>query len=932
LIIHHIIADEWSMEVIHRDVRELYEAFSQGQPSPLPDLPIQYADFAAWQREWLQGEVLQGQLAYWKEEVAGAPFVLGLPTDKPRPAAQSFRGGMEKFELPKALLERLKSLGIQEQATLFMILEASFAALLHRYTGQDDILVGTPISDRTHSETEGLIGFFLNTFILRTRFTDQLNFRSLLQQVRARALGAYAHPDFPFERLVAELAPERDLSRTPLFQVMFVLADPEGVSQVAKLSSNPETGTGTSKFDLTLFMAETEDGLEGVMEYSADLFEAPTIQRLCGHYGTLLEALAGNPDQRISTLPLLTLREREQLLVGWNDTEVDYPGDACLHGLFEEQAKRTPDAVAVEFQGSQLSYRELNERANQLGHYLRGAGVGADTLVGVCMERSLEMVVALYGVLKAGGAYVPIDPEYPPERVAFMLEDADVGVLLTQTRLASMLPRYQGRVVSVDGEWEQIARHDVANPAKETGPKNLAYMIYTSGSTGRPKGAMNTHRGICNRLLWMQDRYGLTAADKVMQKTPFSFDVSVWEFFWPLLVGARLVVAEPGGHRDPAYLVKLIRAQGITVLHFVPSMLGVFLAEAGVEKCESLRHVMCSGEALPYDLQEQFFRLLRAQLHNLYGPTEAAVDVTHWTCRRGDERKIVPIGRPVANTQVYILDRYLQPVPMGVAGELHLGGVQVGRGYHQRPDLTAEKFIPDPFSGDPEARLYKTGDLCRWLSDGAVEYLGRMDFQVKIRGFRIELGEIESLLRSHAGVREAVVVVREEGEKRLVAYVVLGGEPGCTTGELRDYLRQKLPDYMVPVAWVVLPALPLNPNGKLDRKGLPAPEAEAYTQRHYEAPQGEMETRLAALWAEVLKVDRVGRHDNFFELGGHSLLATQLISRIRGALGIDVPLRSLFERPTVARFLEYVEATQWTSVESTSSVMALDPDRTEMEL
>jgi amino acid adenylation domain-containing protein len=489
-----------------------------------------------------------------------------------------------------------------------------------------------------------------------------------------------------------------------------------------------------------------------------------------------------------------------------------------------------------------------------------------------------------------------------------MLEDAGAPVLLTQSRLVGRLPRHSGRVVCLDSDWERIGREGVANPAKVTAPDNLAYMIYTSGSTGRPKGAMNTHQGICNRLLWMQDQYGLRDGDKVLQKTPFSFDVSVWEFFWPLLVGARLVVAEPGGHRDAAYLVKLVREQGITVLHFVPSMLRVFLEEPGVEGCQSLRHVICSGEALPYDLQEQFFKLLPSQLHNLYGPTEAAVDVTHWTCRQEDERKVVPIGRPVANTQVYILDRYLQPVPIGVPGELHLGGVQVGRGYHKRPELTAEKFIPDPFSVDPKARLYKTGDLCRWLSDSAIEYLGRMDFQVKIRGFRVELEEIEEALRQHWGVREVVVMVREEAGKQLVGYVVLAGETACTTTELRDYLRQKLPNYMVPAAWVVLPALPLTPNGKVDRKALPLPGADAVAELSaaYVAPESETERKIAAIWQDVLGVARVGRNTNFFDSGGHSLLAIRVASKIQKAFARKLPITEVFRNPTVKLLAKYL--------------------------
>lgn len=657
--------------------------------------------------------------------------------------------------------------------------------------------------------------------------------------------------------------------------------------------------------------------------------------RMQGHFETLLDGIASNPVRRLHELPLLTAAERDQILVDWNNTRVDYPSTGCLHELFEAQARRTPERVAVEFNGKQLSYRELNERANQLGHYLQGLGVGPDTPVAVCMDRSLELVIALYGVLKSGGAYVPMDADYPQERLAFMLEDTGAPVLLTQSDVASGLPRHNGEVLRLDTDWQQIAREEVSNPALTTRPDNLAYVIYTSGSTGSPKGTMNTHRGICNRLLWMQDQYRLTGADKVLQKTPFSFDVSVWEFFWPLLSGARLLVAEPGGHRDVAYLVKLIREQGITVAHFVPSMLRTFLEEPGVEKCWSLRHVFCSGEALPYDLQEKFFKRSASELHNLYGPTEAAVDVTHWTCRRNDKRKIVPIGLPVANTKVYILDQHLQPLPIGVPGELYLGGVQVGRGYYKRPQLTAEKFIPDPFSGDPNARLYKTGDLCRWGSDGTIECLGRLDFQVKVRGFRVELGEIEAYLGKHPGVREVVVTVAEAelGQKRLVAYVVLVGELACTTTELRDYLKQKLPDYMIPAIWVTLPSLPLTPNGKVDRKALPPPDTSRPAQfSGYVSPRTDIEKMLAGWWAEILRVEHVSIHDDFFELGGHSLSATRLLSRIRSGLQIDVPLRRLFERPTVAGFAEYVEAVRWSSPEVSRSLSesAADSDQGEV--
>ena len=778
LMMHHIFCDRSSLGILWRELAALYRAFCREESLVLPPLPIQYGDYAVWQQQGITETGTAEDLSFWTENLRGAPQLLELPADRPRPLTLSYRGAKKRFRLNPTLTKALRDSSQREKTSLFTLFNAALNALLYRYTGQEDILMGISIADRERPELQSVIGFLVDTCALRTALSGDMTFRELLARVQNGMLELYRHRAMPFDQVVRKLQRERNQNYSPLFQVMINWRDRnlqlsfiglEGLVVEPLLAESR-----TSKFDLQLFITDGGNEIWLEMEYSTDLFDEARILRMLGHYQTLLESAALDPGQRLSELALLTEAERHQLLVEWNDTKVDYPADACLHELFEMQAKKTAEAVALEFEGSQLCYRELNERANQLAHYLRGMGAGPETLVGVAMERSLEMVVALYGVLKAGGAYVPIDPEYPRERVAFMLQDAAVPVLLTQTKLAGSLPSHDGRVVCVDGEWDRIAREDVSNPDVKTEPRHLAYMIYTSGSTGKPKGAMNTHRGICNRLLWMQSQYSLTAADKVLQKTPFSFDVSVWEFFWPLLAGARLVVAEPGGHRDPGYLVKLIKDQGITVLHFVPSMLRAFLEAPGVETCESLRHVVCSGEALPYDLQEEFFRLLHSQLHNLYGPTEAAVDVTHWTCRRQDERKIVPIGRPVANTQVYVLDRYLEPVPMGVPGELHLGGIQVGRGYHKRPELTAEKFIPDPFSRDAEARLYKTGDLCRWLPDGVVEYLGRMDFQEKIRGFRIELGEIEDALRQHPGVREAIVMAREDipGDKRLVAYVV----------------------------------------------------------------------------------------------------------------------------------------------------------------
>jgi amino acid adenylation domain-containing protein len=597
-----------------------------------------------------------------------------------------------------------------------------------------------------------------------------------------------------------------------------------GEGESARRSFKSFLTLGSANFDLTLALTDSDAGLKGTISYRTDLIDAATIERLAGHFRVLLEGIVARPDAAIGSLPILTETERQQIVVEWNRTEHEFPRDRCLHELIADQCARTPSAEAVRFEGLALSYRELDRRANQLAHLLQRHGVGPDSLVGVAMERSLELVVALLGILKAGGAYVPLDPTLPQERLAFMVEDVRPAVLLTQRGALERLPRSDARLVCVD-EAGLLEREDASPPASHARPHDLAYGIYTSGSTGRPKCALNTHRGIVNRLVWMQDAYRLTGADRVLQKTPFSFDVSVWEFFWPLLTGACLVVARPEGHKDSAYLTRTIVSERITTLHFVPSMLQVFLEDPGVAACTSLKRVICSGEALPYDLQERFFARLGAELHNLYGPTEAAVDVTYWACERGSSSRTVPIGRPVYNTKMHVLDERLQPVPIGVAGELFIGGIQLARGYWNRPELTTERFIRDPLSDDPDARLYKTGDLARYRADGAIEYLGRLDFQVKIRGFRIELGEIEAALGQHGAVREVVVVAREDarGDKRLVAYLVARSQPAPMADELRAHLLKTLPDYMIPAAFVALESMPLNPNGKVDRKALPAP-------------------------------------------------------------------------------------------------------------
>jgi amino acid adenylation domain-containing protein len=887
LTMHHIVSDGWSADILVQELTTLYAAYAAGEPSPLPELPIQYADFAHWQREWLSGETLNEHLEYWRRQLTGAPVLPQLPTDHVRPAVQTYSGAETHEEWSPDLSQQLKRLCQQESVTLFMILLAGFQLLLARLSGQDEVVVGAPIVGRTHVEMEPLIGCFLNTLVLRTNVAGNPTVRELLQRVRQVCVGAYAHQDVPFEKLVEELQPERNLSHSPLFQVLFILQYAgKGGQPVNALTLTPlKAKTETSKFDLTLGIEEDGDRLVCGIEYNTDLFEAATIERMMGQYRRLMEEFVENPAQRISELSLLNTAERTKVVKEWNDTFKDYGREVALHRMFAAQAERTPDAVAVVLENQQLTYRELDQKANQLANYLRSQGVGAEARVGVMLERSIEMVVSLLGILKAGGAYVPLDPDYPQERLAFMRADANVHVLL-----------------SPDTEWEKIADYSNETPVDVVSGDNVAYVIYTSGSTGRPKGVMNTHAGIYNRLCWMQDAYQLAATDRVLQKTPFSFDVSVWEFFWPLITGARLVLARPGGHRDSAYIVELIKEQQITTLHFVPPMLQVFLAEDGVEACTSLRRVICSGEALSRELQDRFFtRLHKVELHNLYGPTEAAVDVTAWACDPADNQTSVPIGRPIANTQIYLLDRYQHPVHAGVPGELYIGGVQLARGYHQRPALTAERFVPDPFSDIPGARLYRTGDLARHLPDGSIDYLGRLDFQVKIRGFRIELGDIEAVLTAHPAIREAVVLAREDvpGVKQLVAYVLPAGEQVPSTTELREALKEQLPDYMIPAHFVVVEAWPLSPSGKVDRNALPAPPRRPAAEMVYLAPRTPAEAVLVSIWEQVLNLEQVGIHDNFFALGGDSIRSIQVLSLAKNR-GLNLNLQQLFRFQTVA--------------------------------
>ena len=905
VVMHHIASDGWSLGVLVRELSRLYPAFCAGQPSPLPELPVQYIDYAAWQRKWLASGVIEAQLPYWKEQLRGPLPVLEIPADHPRPAVQSYRGARRKTYLSKELTEGLKALSRTENTTLFIILLAGFQALLYRYGAGEDIVVGTASANRNRAELNDSIGFFVNNLALRTHVSGGLTVRELLVRARDVVLSGFEHQDVPFDHLVEVLQPQRDMNHSPLIQALFVLhnfaipsLELSGVS-----FSQMDIDIGMARFDLSVEGVERNGVLEFDFEYNSDLFEEASITRMQHHYAILLEGMIARLDCPVAQLPMLSGSERNQL-EAWNATGREYP-QTTIHRLIEEQARRTPEATALRFEGRAMSYGQLNRRANQLAVHLRNLGIGPEVLVGLCMERSLEMVVALLGILKAGGAYVPIDPGYPADRRAYMIEDSHAPVLLTQASLAGALAGAAARLIVLDTAWKEIGRLPEEDLEDGAGPEHLAYVIYTSGSTGKPKGAMNAHQAVCNRLLWMQDEYRLTESDGVLQKTPFSFDVSVWEFFWPLMTGARLVIARPDGHRDPGYLARLIGEEGVTTLHFVPSMLRVFLEAQGMKGCGSIRRVICSGEALPYELQQRFFELSVAPLYNLYGPTEAAVDVTQWACEWESRRRVVPIGRPVANTQIRILDKDLNPVPLGLPGEIYIGGVQVGRGYWGRPDLTAERFIRDPFRTG--GRLYRTGDLARWLEDGAIEYLGRNDFQVKLRGFRIELGEIEAALSEHAGVGQAVVAAREDsaGETLLVAYVVEQPPMRLDTASLRDFLRSRFPEYMVPSLYVVLPALPMTPSGKVDREALPAPSDRGVNAAAGgAAPRNAVEQEVAEIWKDLLKNDRVGIHDNFFDLGGHSLLVVQLQNRLRQQLGRELALADLFARPTVAAMAE----------------------------
>src|SRR5215216_4956928 len=915
---HHIVSDGWSESILKQELSTLYGAFVRGERDPLPELEVQYADYAVWQREWMEGEVLRQQAEYWQRRLSGAPALLELPTDHARPAEQDYTGGWVRVELEEELTRALKELSKQHGMTLYMTMLAGWAALLARLSGQAEVVIGTPVANRGQIETEGLIGFFVNMLALRIDVSGSGSVVELLQQVKEQVLAGQQHQDIPFERIVENLSPTRSLNRTPVFQVMFTFVNGSPVTAGLNGLAVEKEAIGTdefpARFDFEMQALEDDGKLHIIWLYNSDLFDARSIEQMSRHYVRLLNAVVTNADLAIGQITMLDPHERHQLLYEWNATEAEYPRERCVQELIEAQVEKTPEAVAVVFEDAVLSYGELNRRANQLGHYLRELGVGPDTRVALCVERGLEMMVGLLGILKEGGAYVPLDPAYPQERLQYMLADSAPVVLLTEAHpqglFVAITPALP--VLELDAAAPPWSNQPETNPLPENvglTSQHLAYVIYTSGSTGTPKGVMISHRALTNFLRDMQRRPGITADDVFLATTTLSFDIAALELYLPLLVGAQLRLLKRETVLDGEALVQQL-TRGATLMQATPTSWQM-LVESGWQASAGLK-ALCGGEALGTELARQIVGR-SGTAWNMYGPTETTV----WSLveELAPGATGVSIGRPIANTQVYILDQQREAVPVGVAGELYIGGEGVGRGYWQRAELTAERFVSDPFAKEHGARMYRTGDQARWLVDGRVEFLGRIDQQVKVRGYRIELGEIEARLVEHEAVREAVVMAREEtaGDKRLVAYYTSvvsnsNGNEGAGAEALRQHLSALLPEYMVPAAYVHLEQLPLTPNGKLDRKALPAPDGEAYAVRAFEDLVGEKEKLIASVWTELLKLERVGRYDNFFDLGGHSLLAMRMISQIRKALAVEVTVRDLFTQPVLADFVRLIES------------------------
>ncbi|WP_166210640.1 non-ribosomal peptide synthetase [Cognatiluteimonas telluris] len=920
LTMHHIVSDGWSLQVFAGELAALYAAFQQGLPSPLAPLPIQYADYAAWQRSEFGSEAGQARLAWWKRQLAGAPAVLELPLDRPRGVRQSFRGAEVPFALDAKRTDALRALAKREGLTLFMVLHAGFSILLSRLSRQEDVVVGTPVANRRQSVLENLIGFFVNTLALRVQVRAGATVGEFLGTLKESTLAAFEHQDTPFDQLVESLNPARTASYNPLFQVMFALQNaPRREAILPGLDMRLEMGgSDTAKFDLTLTLQESDDegGLEGALNFASDLFDRETIERWSGHLHRIYDAIVEDPSRRIADLPLLSVAEHAMVVQAFNATRRDYPAGCLSHHLFEAQVLRCPDAIAVEAGDKQLTYAQLERRSNQLARHLRACGVGVDTPVGICVERGLDTAIGVLAILKAGGAYVPIDPDYPPDRVDWMLQDANPRVVLTHARLQPSLPLAGRRVILLDDDAACVAEQ----PGEQLpglpghGPEHLGYIIYTSGSTGRPKGVALPHRALVNLIHWHLE--ALRPARRVLQFASLSFDASFHELFAAWHDGGCIVIPDEEVRRDSRLLADFILARDIDKV-ILPVVMLHHLAERYGDRPEQfrgLREVLATGEQLKITpaVRQLFAQLGDARLHNHYGPSETHVVTAHTLPATPEAWPTYPsIGTPIANCRIYILDACGHPVPVGVVGEVWIGGVGVARGYLNRPELTSERFVADPYADESGATMYRSGDLGRWHADGSIEYLGRNDHQLKIRGFRVEPGEVESRLLEHPSIREAVVVGRSEtsGDRRLIAYLTVGAEVGADA--LREHVRSALPDYMVPAAFVVLAEMPLTPNGKLDRDALPAPDRAAVQVHAYEPPQGEVEGALVEAWQDLLRLERVGRNDNFFELGGHSLLALQAVSRAADAFGVELGLRDLFDRQTPASLAAFIDTLKW---------------------
>lgn len=927
--LHHIVCDGWSLWILLDELQALYKGESIGFSTPLLPLDLSYKNYVDWQTRILAGSEGESLWKYWQQKLAGELPSLNLSSDRPRPSVQTYQGASYRFQLPEALTSKLKELAQANGVTLYTILLAAFQILLYRYTGQEDILVGSPTAGRNQTEFAAIVGYFSNPVVLRSQISGDLTFKAFLAQVQKTVLEAIAHQDYPFALLVEKLQPKRDLSRSPIYQVSFSLQKPQQFQAVVDLLTSSEPGTQLNwgglilepfdmaqqegELDLTLELVETSKSLVSVFDYNVDLFDATTITHMAGHFQTLLEGIVAHEEERLGEFPLLTETERHQLLVEWNDTKADYRANLCIHRLFEAQVESTPHSIALVFENQQLTYSQLNTRANKIAHHLQALGVGPEVLVGICIEHSLDMVVGVLAILKAGGSFVPLDPAYPRERLAFMLEDAKVSVLLTQRGLVESLPEHGAKLVYLDEEW-QFSQHQ-QNPVSEVTANNLAYVIYTSGSTGKAKGVLISHEAIASHCLTVQEYYQINSQDRVLQFASLNFDTSLEQIFPPLIKGASVVLRDPEA-LSPQELLAKISDLKITVVDLPTAYWQQVAKEwTGVtDKWTSnqLRLVTVGGEMmLPEYLRLwQKTPMSSVRLINAYGPTEATITATAFEVAKffPDSAKI-PIGRPLKNRTIYILDKFCNPTPIGVPGELHIGGPTLARGYLNRSDLTAQKFIHNPFSNELGARLYKTGDLARYLPDGNIEFLGRIDDLVKIRGFRIELGEIEALLSQHPGVLQTVVMARQDnkGDKRLVAYIVLHKEKALTTSDLRQYLKEKLPEYMVPNAFVMLDALPLTVNKKVDRKALPAPtDFHLELETTYIAPQTELEQTIAKIWQAVLGLQKVGINDNFFELGGHSLLIAQVHSQLREILDQDVSIVEMFRYPTIRALTNYL--------------------------